>query len=574
MEKVELVIKNVEVFNSYFKRFINADVYIKGDRIYYIDTKREECLAAEKTVDGKGKFMIPGLVDIHMHIESSMMTPGPFCRRLASCGVTTIVAEPHEIANIKGIEGINHMIEAGKQSVIDVYYGIPSSVPSTNDNLETTGAKIDFESMKQLMQCENVICVGEIMNYRQIIKENNLEITKFLKYLRKNRPNYIIEGHCPSLVDLDLAKFLYLGINADHTEHSLEEIKQRFANGMYVEIQEKVMKPEILNYIIENNLYEHCGFVTDDTSADKLYESGHLNMLVKEAIKLGFSCENAIYCSTYTNARRMNLTDRGAIAPGKLADFILLDNVEEFRIASVYKNGREIYNSNNRVEEKNSDYIFPEDYYQSVFIKPLTRKDFIIPVKENADSVVVKAIKVADGTTRTTIKEIEMPVVDHELKWEDTGCLLAAVLERHGKNGNIGLGLVTGDCLKHGAVATTHCHDHHNLLVIGDSIDNIMQAINRVVELQGGIVVVDKGKILGELQLNVCGIMSDGSVKDIGLSLKHIKKCLEQLGYKHYNPITSLCTLALPVSPALKITDRGLVDVKKGCIVPLYEYKK
>ena len=570
MEEVDLTIKNIEVFNSYLKRFITADVYILKNRIYYIDMKKSATLTAKKMIDGTGKYMIPGLVDIHMHIESSMMTPEPFCKRLASCGVTTIVAEPHEIANIKGIDGIKHMIEAGKQSMIDVYYGIPSSVPSTNEKLETTGGKIDFEDMKKLLQCENVICVGEIMNCRQIIKENNLEITKLLKYLRKSRPNYVIEGHCPSLIDLDLAKYLYLGINGDHTEHSLEEIKQRFANGMFVEIQEKMLKQEILNYIIQNNLYEHCGFVTDDTMADKLYEYGHLNTIVKKAMELGFSKENAVYCSTYTNARRMNLRDRGAIAPGKLADFVLLNNIEKFDIISVYKDGKEIYNAERTIEYNKSSYVFPKEYYESVHIKPLSEKDFIIPVKENVHSVIVKVMQVVDGSTQTKIKKVEMPVKNHELKWQESGCLLAMVLERHGKNGNIGFGFVTGDCINHGAAATTHSHDHHNLLVVGDSIQNMMIAIKRVIKLQGGIVTVENGKVLEELQLNVCGIMSDRSVKEIGLCVKRIRKSLEQLGYKHYNPIGSLCTLALPVSPALKITDMGLIDVKNGCIVPLY----
>ncbi|MEY8000177.1 adenine deaminase C-terminal domain-containing protein [Clostridium sp. Mt-5] len=571
MEKVDLTIKNIDVFNSYLKKFINADVYILEDRIYYVDTKKDGNFTSKKIIDGTGKYMIPGLVDIHMHIESSMMTPEPFCRRLASCGVTTIVAEPHEIANVRGLDGIRHMIEAGKHSMIDVYYGIPSSVPSTNKKLETTGGKIDFRDMKKLLQYENVICVGEIMNCRQIIKKNSLEITKFLKYLRKNKPNYVIEGHCPSLVNLDLAKYLYLGINGDHTEHSLEEIKQRFANGMFVEIQEKMLRQEILNYIIENNLYEHCGFVTDDTMADKLYKYGHLNLIVKKAMSLGFSKENAIYCGTYTNSRRMNLTDRGAIAPGKLADFILLNDIENFDIVSVYKNGRQIYSAGDTMEDKSSSYIFPKNYYHSVCVKSLSKEDFIIPVKEDVDSVIVKVMQVVNGSTQTKIKKIEMPVVNHELKWQGSGCLLTMVLERYGKNGNIGLGFVTGDCIKHGAVATTHSHDHHNLMVIGESIESMMLAIKRITELQGGIVTVYSEKILEELQLNVCGIMSSGSVKEIGLSVKRIRESLEQLGYKHYNPISSLCTLALPVSPALKLTDMGLVDVKKGCIVPLYE---
>jgi len=570
MERVNLTIKNVLVFNSYLKQFIKANVHVSDDRIYYVDAKRRENFPAGKIIDGMEKYMIPGLVDIHMHIESSLMTPEPFCRRLSSCGVTTIVAEPHEIANVRGLRGIEEMINAAKISAIDVFFGIPSSVPSTNEHLETTGAIVDFEDKKVLMQNKNVICVGEVMNYREIIRKNNLEITKFLNYLRENHPYFIIEGHCPSLVDLDLAKYLYLGINSDHTEHSLEEIEQRFCNGMYVEIQDKMLKPDILNYIRENNLYEHCGFVTDDTMPDTLYEQGHLNVIVKKAMSLGFTPENAIYCATYTNARRMNLTDRGAIAPGKLADFILLDDLRNFSIHSVYKNGNEIFNAIGRTEDGPGNYIFPEDFYHSVKVRSLSVSDFKIKVLENVNSVIVTAIEVVDGATQTKRKEIRLPVKNHEILWQGSECLLIMVIERHGKNNNIGYGFITGDCIKRGAVATTCSHDHHNLTVIGDSPDAMLLAVEQIKKLQGGIVTVDAGEVQKELQLRVCGIISDGSVKDVGTALKAVREQLVRMGYRHYNPITSLCSLALPVSPALKITDKGLIDVSEGCVIPVY----
>ncbi|MBA5851119.1 adenine deaminase [Clostridium sp. cel8] len=571
MDKVNLTIKNVNIFNSYFKKFINANVHILDGRIYYIDTKKTDKFKSIKTIDGTGKYMIPGLVDIHMHIESSMMAPEPFCAQMASCGVTTIVSEPHEMANAAGVDGILHMIEAGKKSLIDVYYGIPSSVPSTNANIETTGGEINFNDMKNLLSSKNVICVGEVMNSRKIIEKNDLEITKLLKYLRKNMPNYVIEGHCPSLTDLDLAKYLYLGINSDHTEHSLEEIRQRFLNGMFVEIQGKMLKKNIIEYIINNDLYEHCCFVTDDTMADKLYECGHLNVILKKAVSLGFSIENAIYCSTFTASRRMNLRDRGSLAPGKLADFILLDNIYDFHIVSTYKRGIEVYNIENKTQWKNSSYSFPENYYNSICIKNINKSDFSIPVKENVTSVTVRTIEVVENSTQTKIKEIQLPVENHQLKWQGSGCMLAMVIERYGKNGNVGIGLVTGSCIKRGAAATTHCHDHHNLMVIGENIDDMMLAINRIKELQGGIVTACNGKILSQLQLNICGIISGDSADKIGTSLKEVRNSLESLGYRHNNPISSLCTLSLPVSPALKLTDFGLVDVKNGSIVPLYK---
>ena len=312
-EKVSLLVKHAKVFNSYLKKFEEADVAVKGERFYYIDRKREFAFEAAEVLDAQGKYMIPGFMDIHMHIESSMMTPLAMADCLAANGVTTIVSEPHEMANVKGVRGVEEMIRAGKNAPIDIYYGIPSSVPSTSEEFETTGGVIDFPAMKGLLRYREVACVGEVMNYRQVIRENHLEISKFLDYVRENRPELPVEGHCPSLKDLELARFLYLGIDADHTEHDLEEVKQRLENGMFFEIQDKMLKPEILAYIRENNLYEYCAFVTDDTMADSLMEEGHLNAVVKKAVALGFPLEQAVYCATYTPARRMHLTNRGAI---------------------------------------------------------------------------------------------------------------------------------------------------------------------------------------------------------------------------------------------------------------------
>lgn len=571
MEQVDLLIKDVQVFNSYIKKFQNAHVSVVNERIYYIDQKKNIKYKAKEIVDGKGKYMIPGLIDIHMHIESSMVTPRSISDKLAQCGVTTIVSEPHEIANVGGIEAVNSMVEAGEDTAIDIFYGIPSSVPSTDETLETTGGVISFEEMKTLFENDKMICVGEVMNYRQIIQENDLEITKFLNYLRENHPNFVIEGHCPSLLDLELAKFLYLGINGDHTEHTLEEIKQRIENGMFIEIQEKMLRPEILDYMIDNNLFEHMAFVTDDVMADTLYQEGHLDKVVREAIAMGFPLEEAIYCSSYTPARRMNLTNRGSIAPGKLADFILLKNCESLDIESVYKNGVEIFNENAEILTKQEEYKFPKELSQSIHIKELALEDFIIPVAENVESVNVTVMEVEDGSTHTKVAEVSMPVKDNVLQWKDSGCLLAVVFERYGKNGNIGYGFVRGDAIKKGVVATTYFHDHHNLFVLGDDEETMLVAANKIKEMQGGMVTAKDGKILEHLALPIGGIMSDQSVKEVGQDLKKIRESMVDLGYKHYNPIMSLCTLGLPVSPALKISDMGLIDVVKGEIVNLYK---
>lgn len=417
---------------------------------------------------------------------------------------------------------------------------------------------------------KDVVCVGEIMNYREIIRENHLEITKFLDYLRQEHPGYVIEGHCPSLVDLDLAKFLYLGINGDHTEHTLEEVKQRIENGMFFEIQDKMLKPEVLSYICENHLFKYCSFVTDDTMADVLYEQGHLNTVVQKAIEMGFPKEQAIYCATYTPCQRMHFYDRGVIAPGKLADFILLkDPAKLLEPETVFKNGISIYKKEDRHAFPVEPYAFPEDFYHSVSIPEVTLSDFDVKVPVEEGEVTVRALEVHPDRTQTTEKLVTMQVKEHKICWQERGCLLAMVLERHGKNGNIGYGFLTGSCQREGTVATTFFHDHHNLFVAGNDPKDMLCAVQRIGELQGGFLTVKDGQILSELALPVCGILSEASIEATGSALKEVRESLIDLGYEHHNPIMSVGTLGLPVSPALKLTDHGLIDVKRGEIVPL-----
>lgn len=567
--KVDLLVKNVKVFNSYLKKFKDGNVAILNNKFLYIDNNKNIEFEASSTIDGKNQYMIPGFIDIHMHIESSMMTPAPFCHHLSKNGVTTIVAEPHEIANVFGKKGIEAMIAAENSINTSIFYGIPSSVPSTSPDLETTGAILDFEEMKNLTSNPKVICIGEIMNYRKVIVDNSLDICKFIEYVKKNKPQYAIEGHCPKLLDLDLAKFLYLGINGDHTEHTFEEFVQRFENGMFMELQAKSISPELINYIKENNLYEHFAFVTDDTMPDTFLHKGHLNVVIKKAIQAGINIENAIYCATFTPARRMNLHDRGVIAPGKKADFLLIDNLKNLHITQTFIDGKEVYNINSEAKYIPTDYKFPEEFYQSVRVKKINEDIFQIPVNNKENEVNCRIIKVIDGSTRTTEIIEKLNVKNGYLDWENSPYMLIAVFERHGKNGNIGFGLVTGDCIKNGAIATTYAHDHHNLMVIGKNIKDMTKAINRIIELQGGICCVENEEILAEVPLPVAGILSEKTVQELGKEVEILREKMSQLGYKHYNPIMSLCTLSLPVSPALKITDKGLIDVNQGKIVNL-----
>ena len=574
MDRADFVIKHVSIYNTVFQQFYLADVYVKNGKIYYVDTKQDAQIVCDQIIDGTNKFMVPGLVDVHMHIESSMMTPNAMARRLVECGVTTIISEPHEIANVNGLQGVKDMMEAGKDALIDIYYGIPSCVPATTPELETTGGVMEAEDMKALLDHPSVACIGEVMNYRQVIKENTLAIGKLLDYLGKERPDYIIEGHCPALVDLDLAKFLYLGIDSDHTEHNIEELKQRFFNGMYVELQEKMMRPEIIKFIMEHNLYGHFGFVTDDVMADTLMEAGHLDAVVREAVTLGMPIEKAIYHATYTNAMRMRLFDRTMLTPGKLADFILLDNLDEFSICATYKKGKCVYEKGQPMQHQDESMVFPDSYRHSIHVQPITTKDVTLMTEFDAKQVCVEVMEVNDGTTKTTHQQAILPCENREIMWEDSNLLLCMVIERYGKHSDhvqIGYGFVSGDCIKEGAVATSFAHDHHNLLAVGKTKEDIVKAVNHVIEMQGGFCVVLDDKIQATLQLPVGGILSDAPAKEIAQDLLAVRTAMIKQGYQHYNPIMSLCTLSLLCSPALKISDQGIVDVKKGEVITLYK---
>ncbi|MBP1530494.1 MAG: amidohydrolase family protein [Erysipelotrichaceae bacterium] len=351
LNQADLCIKNVRVFNSYFRNFVEADVYIKDGKFLYIDKKFSNEVNAEKTIDGEGRYMIPGLIDIHMHIESSMVTPSAFCHYTAGNGLTTIVSEPHEIANVCGLDGVLAMIEDGKESPYDCYYAIPSNVPILGREYETSGGTITCEDMMKLKTKENVICLGEVMNYREIIEDNESEVGKFIEAIHEKEPFYPLEGHCPALVDLDLAKYLYLGIGSDHCTHDMEELKQRFEDGMFVQLQDVMVTKEVIDFVCHNHLYEYFSFVTDDTLPDVLYSKGHLDAILRKAIGLGMRVEDAVYCATYTPARRMNLLDRGVIAPGKLADFVLLDELNTLKIVKTYKKGTCIFDVSKKKEE-------------------------------------------------------------------------------------------------------------------------------------------------------------------------------------------------------------------------------
>lgn len=565
--EVDLLIKNVKVFNTYMKKFINEDVTVLNGRVFYIGKDQDNKLQPKEIIDGKGNYLIPGLIDIHMHIESSMTTPFQFSQAVIPHGVTTIVADPHEIANVFGIRGIKAFMNKDEEIKLDIFYGIPSSVPSTSSNLETTGGVIKDREVLELLNYNKIQCLGEVMNFKDLIENENSTINNIIKIIKDKKPYIPLEGHCPKIQDIELAQYIYRGIDGDHTQQTPKSLEEKIKNGMFIEIQEKSMTQENMNYLVENNLYEHFCFVTDDVMADKLLD-GHLNRLLKKAISMGMKAEDAIYAATYTPARRMGFKDRGAIAPGKIADFIILTDLSNFKISRVYKKGEIVYDGHAVYKEKKGS--FPESFYNSIHLNPLNYQDFKITAPITQGEIKCNIMEVKNNTTFTEEKEDFLQVVDKKLNWEKSSYCLIGVFERYGKNGGRAFGLVGGDVIKQGAIATTWAHDHHNLMVMGRNVEDMVLATNHIIANQGGYCAVHNGKILASIGLPIGGILSEERIDTLGEKLKNLRSTIERLGYKHNNEIMSFSTLSLPVSPDIKITDKGIIRVKSQQIISLF----
>lgn len=564
---VDLLIQNVQVFNSYFKKFTHGNVAVLNGRFLYVGERSTETFEAAEVIEGQGRYMIPGLVDIHLHIESTMVTPETFSYGLIQNGVTTIVPEPHEMANVFGIEGIKEMIRASRDCTVDMMYAIPSSVPATA--METTGGAVEIADIDALLQSEEIICLGEIMNYVDVIADPDCKTNQILNHIRKHYPKLVIEGHVPKLLDLDLHRIIYAGVDSDHTHQTVEGMEARIAAGMFIEIQEKSMTEEVIDYLIKHDVSEHFCFVTDDVMTDSLYKRGHLNHIVKKAIGMGMQPESAIYASTFTPSRRMNMHDRGAIAPGKIADFLLVSDLRELTIDQVYKNGKKAFDKREAYTQEVLPKQFPAHFYESVQLAPLTEEDFRVAVDVPDNRYPCRVMLVQDGSTFTEDHRGIAEIREGKLCWEESPYGLIAVFERYGKNGNRGYGLIGGDTIKRGAVATTYSHDNHNLLVVGHNPYDMMLAANEVIRSQGGFCVVEDGKVLAHLHLPVGGILTEEPLEKTAKEVEQLRLAMESLGYRHYNPIMSISTHSLPVSPALKITDLGLIDVNAGKVVPL-----
>ncbi len=576
--RADFVIKNAWVFMTYRQCFEKRDVAVAGESFYCVSPAIS--YPGVRAVDGTGKYLIPGLIDIHMHIESSMTYPQEFSRITLPYGVTTVVADAHEIANVFGLEGIRCFME--QKTPQDIFYAIPSSVPATNETLETAGASIGEAEVRRLAEDERVLCLGEVMNFKDLTADEDTLIKRLIRCCRESGGNKRIEGHCPALSGEDLCRFIYEGVDADHTQQTPESVMEKTDLGMFLELQLKSLTEDVVRVVCNNGLYENVALVTDDTMPDRLLK-GQLNRIVKAAVKAGMPVEKAIYCATFTPARRMHLDDRGLIGPGKLADFVVLRDLESFEPEAVFKSGKCVFEEmdaagvwsgvmGERVAADGRDIpedcnvpdapLFPAHFYHSVRCKKAEPGDFTLRVDVPCAAVRVNVMKIRTFGTFTEQAVRTLPVKDGEICWEGSGLTLAALFERYGKNGNISYGLVEGAFTGRGAAATTWSHDSHNLLVLGTAAKDMCAAQNRVLELQGGYVAAEGGRVTAEAGLPVGGIINDGPVEALAKQLGRVREAMRQLGYENNNEIMSMSTLCLPVSPSLKLTDFGLLEVK------------
>ena len=575
----DLIIKNANVFMTYRQCFEKRDVAVAGEKFYCVSPAIS--YPGVREIDGKGRYMLPGLVDIHMHIESSMTYPGEFSRITLPYGVTTVVADAHEMANVFGMDGIRaFMAQKTKQ---DIFWAIPSSVPATNEKLETAGASLGVKEISEMASLDGVLCLGEIMNYKDLSAEGESRTRDLINVCRNAGKNLRIEGHCPGLTGADLNRFIYEGVDADHTQQTPQSVMGKTELGMFLELQFKSLTPEVVKTVCDNELYENVALVTDDTMADKLL-TGHLNKIIETAVRAGMPMEKAIYCATWTPSRRMHLDDRGMIAPGKIADFMLLDSLDGIDPVVVYKKGECVYCKADEVcgaakgrKAQEACAVaaacsFPASFYHTINCRPAEISDFVLKAEDpDAKWAEVNVMKIGTFGTATTPVKRRVEVKDGVLDWKSAGLSLAVVFERYGKNGNVGYGLVEGALTKPGAVATTWSHDSHNLFVLGTDENDMKLAQRRVLELQGAYVVFAGGKSLAEARLTIGGIVSDQPIEVLGQELKEVRAAMEGLGYVNNNVIMSMSTLCLPVSPKLKLTDHGLLTVPGQEHVPLVE---
>ena len=548
----DLVIKNITVIDVFQNSTFVSDVAIHGK--YIVGLGKYSGL---NEIDGTGKYICPGLIDGHAHIESSLLTPREYYKTALLHGITSIIVDPHEIANVLGVEGINLMINLSKNIPLDFYFMLPSCVPATP--FENSGAILNSSDLKPLYNNEKVLGLAEIMDIQSVI---NCESDMINKLYDAYKNNVIIDGHGAGF-DIDkLNTYATSYIKTDHECHTYDELIERVRRGMYVHIREGTVAKnlkELIKGVSIHNSRKLC-LCTDDKHIDDLLKQGSIDNSIRLCIKNGLNPEISIQMATLNPAECYGLKTKGAIAPGYIADFLILDSLHNFKISSVYKNGFLVV-KNNSLINKTDDY-FEINVKTTINIPNLTKKHFNISLQNKS---IINVIEIIPNSLKTNHIKIDVSTLNNQNEFTpctEKDLLKIGVIERHNNTKNIGLGIVKGLKLNSGAIATTIAHDSHNLIVCGTNDDDMILACNKIKEIGGGIVIVNEGNLISHLKLEIGGLITNRSTEEVinDLSKLHlkIKKLCPNI---NFNPFLTLSFLSLPVIPEIKITDKGVFDV-------------
>ena len=548
----DLVIKNITVIDVFQNSTFVSDVAIHGK--YIVGLGKYSGL---NEIDGTGKYICPGLIDGHAHIESSLLTPREYYKTALLHGITSIIVDPHEIANVLGVEGINLMINLSKNIPLDFYFMLPSCVPATP--FENSGAILNSSDLKPLYNNEKVLGLAEIMDIQSVI---NCESDMINKLYDAYKNNVIIDGHGAGF-DIDkLNTYATSYIKTDHECHTYDELIERVRRGMYVHIREGTVAKnlkELIKGVSIHNSRKLC-LCTDDKHIDDLLKQGSIDNSIRLCIKNGLNPEISIQMATLNPAECYGLKTKGAIAPGYIADFLILDSLHDFKISSVYKNGILVVKNNSLINK--TDDSFEINVKTTINIPNLTKKHFNISLQNKS---VINVIEIIPNSLKTNHIKIDVSTLSNQSEFTpctEKDLLKIGVIERHNNTKNIGLGVVKGLKLNSGAIATTIAHDSHNLIVCGTNDDDMILACNKIKEIGGGIVIVNEGNLISNLKLEIGGLITNRSTEEVinDLSKLHLemKKLCPSI---NFNPFLTLSFLSLPVIPEIKITDKGVFDV-------------
>ena len=548
-EPADLVLKNAAYVNVFSNELCTADIAVAEGLIVgmgtYSGTVEQDCT---------GKIVLPGFLDAHIHLESSLVSPAEFVKAVLPHGTTTVITDPHEIANVMGTDGIEYMLQATEGLPVDVRFMLPSCVPATP--LDESGAILDYRCLDSFYDHPRVQGLAEMMNFVGIIAGDDQSVEKIVAAQAHHKK---IDGHAPDLAGNDLNAYVAAGVYSDHECHDLNDAIAKLQRGQFIMIREgtAARNLEALAPLLCDKYSDRCMFCTDDKHPSDLLEKGHIDYIIKKAIGLGVDPITAVKVACLNAARYFQLNNLGAIAPGYLADFVIIDSFRDFNIEKVYKKGQLMVESGivKDFPEPVTEPYLTERAHNTFHVGKLTAQDFMDHRPRGIIGMVNGEITTTDAGYSDRI-DVEYDV------------LKIAVVERHKNTHHIGIGFIQGYGLKSGAVATSISHDSHNIIVVGTSEADMADAVNRVVELNGGIVVWNGGKPQAELPLSIAGIMSDEPLVTVNEKLESAKEQAHALGVgRGIDPFMTLSFMALPVIPSLRITTRGVFDVNSQSYV-------